>query len=221
MEKILNALPCGVMVIDEKGNVTFVNKLAEVLSNLEPDEETETYIYDGRHYRLIEKPFNGGKLVVYLDVTDEMKAREFMIIDPETGVFTAKFLAQEIENQMDRVHATGSQMALVLIDVDPGENGPSMREIAETLKKSVKSYDIVSRCDRADFAVIMFAIDPDKIDKQAGEKLLKALKEIGVAKASIGITLSGKATSATIMIRQAQRALYVVNMRGGNDYSIY
>jgi len=220
-EMIFQTIKCGYVLLDNENSVKESNELGLKLRDLDEHEEWDTYVLDDHHYRLIEKDIDKGKLLTWIDVTSEIKFKKICTLDEETNVLTSRLLLSQLEHQMNRVRKSGSQMALVLLDVDPGTNGPTLKEIAQTLKKIVNGYDTVFRGSRSDFAIMMFEIEPSKIEHVAGEKILTSLKELGVARVSIGITVSGRSLSAEAMMRQAQRALYVVNSRGGNDYSIY
>ncbi len=219
LNKIIELLPDGILAKDNDGNIILSNKLGLALKDCEPDDE-DFIEYDGKYYKIRTKKIRDGELIIWHNVTELHNIRDLMVIDPETGAFNEKFMHEELERELDRVHRTGSQMALVLIDVDPGEEGPSLKEIASTLRKNIRNYDMLFRGDRSDFVLMLFAVDTNKI-YETGRRILKALKNINVAKVSIGITLSEKAPSAEAMMRQAQRALYVVNARNGNDFSVY
>lgn len=220
-EMIFQTIKCGYVLLDNENSVKESNELGLKLRDLDEHEEWDTFVLDDHHYRLIEKDTDNGKLLTWIDVTSEINFKKKCTLDEETNVLTSRLLLSQLEHQMNRVRKSGSQMALVLVDVDPGTNGPTMQEIAQTLKKIVNGYDTVFRGSRSDFAIMMFEIEPSKIEHVAGEKILASLKELGVARVSIGITVSGRSPSAEAMMRQAQRALYVVNTRGGNDYTIY
>ncbi len=221
INNLLGLLPLGIYYEFEKDGETLVisNATGESLMNLKPNDD-DLYEYNGNLYRRVEKKFPGGRLIIWENVTKLEELKKLMVIDPETGVFNARFMHEELERELDRVHRTGAQMALVLIDVDLGDSGITLKDVAKTLRTNVRNYDMLFRGDRSDFVLMLFAVDPDKA-YVTGERLLKALKELGVPKVSIGMTLSQKAPSAEAMMRQAQRALYVVNARGGNDFSIY
>ena len=219
MKKIIETLPDGFLVIDEKDEVIFSNKLGEQLRDAEMNDE-DIIEHNSKFYTLQHKKIPSGKLSIWRDITEIRKLKELMIIDPETGALCSRYMHEELEREIDRVHRAGSQMGLALIDVDPGENGPSLKEITEELQKAIRIYDKIFRGDRSDFVIMFFVVESNKIEI-TGQRFLKILKELGIAKVSIGITLSEKAPSAEAMMRQAQRALYVVDARGGNDYSIY
>ncbi len=219
LKVVLNELPDGVVIRDEGGQVIAANELGERLLASKAFDE-EPFEFEGRFFRFSRKPLAWGEMLFWRDVTESEKLRDLMVIDPETGVYNARYMREELERELDRVHRTGSQMALVLVDVDPGEEGPSMAEIASTLRRTVRNYDKVCTGDRSDFVLMLFAVDPDKVEAM-GERILRALKDIGVARVSLGISLSARAPSAEALMKLAQRALYVVNAKGGNDFSIY
>ena len=218
----LNSIKDGIVILDEKNETIFANKIGEELKSVDIEEidEDEPVEHNGEFYRLLKKNIPSGQLIIWQNVSAEENLKKFMIIDPEVGIYNSKFMKDMLEREMDRVNSEGSQMALALIDVDPGKNGPSLSDIATVLKKTVRNFDHVCRGDRSDFALLLFAVDPDKIDA-LGHRIFNALKEIGTEKISIGLTLSARSPSPEAMMKQAQRALYVVNARGGNDISIY
>jgi len=219
LKKILDTISDGILYLDETGETGYSNPLAEKLKAIE--ENDDGFIeFEDRFYRFQNERISTGELHIWHDVTEIIELRKLMVIDPELGIFTARFFREELERELDRVHRTGSQMALVLIDVESGEDGPSIVEIANVLKQTVRNYDMVFKGIRSDFVLLLYAMIPNKIEV-TGQRLLQALKDIDVARVSVGITLSQKSPSAEAMMRQAQRALYVVNARGGNDYSIF
>ena len=161
----------------------------------------------------------GGKVFLWKDITEITHVKSVMVTDVITGVFNAQFMKDEIERELDRVHREG-QMALVLIDLEMGNVVPETKQIIAAFKNTLRNFDRICKGDRSDYALILYAVDPNRIEK-IGKRILKALKDLEIQKVSVGITLSERAASAEAMIKQAQRALYVVNKRGGNDISIY
>ncbi|MCD6418361.1 diguanylate cyclase [bacterium] len=222
LQNALNSIDDGVVVFDGDGKIVFANKIGEELKSINLDEidEEEPVEHNGEYFLPVKKKIPSGSVVIWRNVSAEEELKKLMVIDPELGIYNSKFMKDMLEREMDRVNSEGSQMALALIDVDPGENGPSLSEIAQTLRKTVRNFDHVCRGDRSDFALLLFVVDPDKIDA-VGHRLFNVLKKLGVDKVSIGLTLSGRSPSSEAMMKQAQRALYVVNARGGNDISIY
>ncbi|RKZ31800.1 hypothetical protein DRQ33_06805 [bacterium] len=218
-EEILQSIDCGIVLKNKDDEIIFENEIGKKLRSLEADEDG--YVEnEGEHYLLVKKSISSGELYIWKNATELFNNKKLMIIDPELGIFNERFMREELERELDRVHRTGSQMALVLVDIDCGEEQVCMVDVANALKHSVRIYDKVFRGDRSDFVLMLFAMDPENA-YATGERLLKTLKELGIARVSIGMTLSEKSPSAEAMMRQAQRALYVVNTRGGNDFSIY
>ncbi len=218
-KNILDTMSDGILYRDKAGEIGYANSLAEKLKAIEENDDGTIELED-RFYRFQNEQISTGELHIWHDVTEIVKLRELMVIDPELGIFTTRFFREELERELDRVHRTVSQMALVLIDVEAGEDGPSFLEMANVLKQTVRNYDMVFKGIRSDFVLLLYAMIPNKIEI-TGQRLMQALKDIDVARVSVGITLSEKSPSAEAMMRQAQRALYVVNARGGNDYSIF
>ncbi|MCD6595837.1 hypothetical protein J7L68_09230 [bacterium] len=219
LKKTIELLPDGILAKNNDGNIILSNELGLALQNRESDDDDFIEL-DGKYYKIRTKKISDSELIIWHNVTELRKTRDLMVIDPDTGAFNEVFMREELERELDRVHRTGSQMALVLIDIDCGEDGPSKKEIVSVLKKTIRNYDMLFDGDRSDFVLMLFAVNVDKI-YITGERILKTLKDLNISRVSIGITLSEKAPSAEAMMRQAQRALYVVNARGGNDFSIY
>ncbi len=222
IQNALNSIDDGIVIFDENGEVVLSNRLGELLhSQCEGNEgETELAKYGERSYKKISKAVQGGMLFWWKDITEMEHIKDLMVIDPETGIYNVKFMKDVIDRELDRVNREGTQMGLALIDVDLGDSGLTLKDIADTLRSVVRNFDIVCRGDRSDFVLLLFAINPDKLEA-TGKRIFNAIKELGVPRVSIGLTLSGRMPSSEAMIKQAQRALYVVNTRGGNDISIY
>lgn len=222
LKSALNALNDGIVILNESGDVIFANKIGEMLNSQGKfeSESDEPVKYGDEYYEFSRRKLNQGQLLYWRNVTLHQQLKELMVIDPETGVYNAKFMRDTIERELDRVNREGSQMALALIDVDPGDDGPSMADIAQVLLRTVRNFDLVCRGDRSDFVLMLFVVDPDRLE-ETGRRIFNAIKQLGAARVSIGLTLSGRAPSHESMMKQAQRALYVVNTRGGNDISIY
>ncbi len=216
---MLDLIPDGVVLVNENGEVQYANWLGENLFGIEENDDGY-YEFENKYFRHMQKSFASSKLLIWHDITDMVKLLEISVIDLETGVYSSRFLQEDLDREFDRVRRANAQMALALIDVDAGTNGPSMREIAQTLKASVRNFDRVFRGTRSNFAVMFFAITNDKIESFA-QRIMTVLKDKGVLAVSVGLTLSEKSPSADAMLRQAQRALYVVNARGGNSFSVY
>lgn len=221
IKNAISAISDGIVILDKAGEVVFSNKLGDSLKSLGiPESEDEEVIqHADEFFQFSRKNISGGQLLHWRNVTAMEKIKSIMIIDPKTGAFNAQYMKDEIERELDRVHREG-QLALALIDLEMGENGPESEEIISTFRNTLRNFDRICKGDRSDYALILFAVDPDKMETIA-QRILNGLKKLEIPRVSIGITLSERVASAEAMIRQAQRALYVVNARGGNDISIY
>ena len=218
---VIESLIDGIVVLNEKGEKIFTNKLGETLLLLgETENDNGPIKIQNNYFRLERKSFDTGQILLWRNVTELEEMRNFLIIDPETNAFSSKFMKEQLEREFDRIRRPGSQMALMLIDVDLGAEGPTLGDIVKAIRATLRIYDLVFRGDRSDFVIMLFAVEPDRIEVTP-QRILQALKAINVARVSIGVCMSEKVPSAESMMKQAQRALYVVNNRGGNDYSIY
>lgn len=222
IKNIFNALIDGIIVLEDNGPVLFNDigaELWERYGNTIP--ENLPVNINGKYYFPRKRSLPGGEVLIWRDVTEIEELKQIMVIDPETGVFNSRFMHTWLERELDRVSRSGSQMALVLIDVEIGdESNLTLREVAQVITQTVRAYDMVCRTDRADFAVMLFAIDPNSLNSTV-ERIFTAIRKAGVKRVSVGASLSGRSPSAESLLKQAQRALYVVNVRGGNDFSIY
>ncbi len=220
LKEVLSSFDDGIIMLDNDGATIFANSIGEKIFALGEPLDDEPIEVDGQYYRLKKKQLESGQLLIWRNVSEIEAMKKFMVIDPETNAYTAAYMKDMLERELDRVHRSGLQMALMLIDVDRGESGPSKAEIVKAIKNLLRIYDLVGLGDNSDFMVMLFSIDSTKIEAM-GHRFLRALKELGIPKISIGICMSERVPSAEAMLRQAQRALFVVNARGGNDISIY
>lgn len=221
IKNIIDVLSDGVIVL-ENNQPVLINRIGEMLWEKYGTDIPEDIpvSLNGKYYLPKKRSLPGCEVLIWRDVSELEEIKRITVIDPETGVFNSRFMNTWLEREFDRASRSGSQMGLVLIDIDIGEECKlTMKDIAQVISQSVRGYDMVCRSDRADFAIMLFVVDTNSFSL-AVERIFLAIRKTGLKRVSVGASLSGRTPSAESMVKQAQRALYVVNIRGGNDFSV-
>ena len=126
--------------------------------------------------------------------------REYVIIDEATGVYSKKFFMHKLQEEMQRAEDIGSELSLLFITLDNstdlghrfGQEGFErvMLTLAQAVRTSIRPYDMVGRCDRDCFGVIL-------INTPANDSYLWAEKIRRNVAANV-IHIEGKSFSITI-----------------------
>jgi diguanylate cyclase (GGDEF)-like protein len=121
--------------------------------------------------------------------------------DTLTGCLNHAAMHDALHREFERCRRKGHALSLVIVDLDEFKQvnelhghlagDAVLRQVGESLRQSVRAYDLVARYGGDEFAVI--AIDAD--EATATEVALRALEAIGRALGALGS--AGQATAAT------------------------
>ena len=162
------------------------------------------------------------------------KVYEAATKDEKTGLYNHRFFKSVFEIEIERAKREKEKMSLMIIDIDffkklndtyghlTGDK--ALIELAKTLKKVLREYDLISRFGGEEFFVLLQG-EPASRAKTIGDRLReklwnnKTLKKYRVT-ISIGITEFKKGDNPEKMIKRADKALYISKESGRNQASV-
>jgi diguanylate cyclase (GGDEF)-like protein len=156
------------------------------------------------------------------------------LVDGLTGLANRRGADETLAAELARAERLGGPVGLILADVDDFKavndryGHPTgdmvLRDLAETLRGTVREIDIAARWGGEEFAVILPGTDLEGTS-QLAERIRVALAEREFVSAdgdrlhvtaSFGTAAAGAATSATALIESADEALYRAKRSGKN-----
>ncbi len=165
---------------------------------------------------------SGSLLVQLKDITAlkslQADIESSTVTDFESGLIKPAFIGDHLQREMSRARRFGGNISLIMLRITdlahPGVNGiPKivariLRGIGEILGSDLRAYDLAFRYDLDTFAVILPGEDIDGAMTVA-HRLYSKIKNLGIQRARIGVSVMGSATSPQAVIESAQRALYI------------
>ncbi len=163
------------------------------------------------------------------------------ITDPLTLIPNRRFLFQQIESEINRANRFGTQLSLLMIDIDhfkklndqEGHQAGDdvLRKVAETMKASLRKVDTVGRYGGEEFIVLLPQVTRAEA-LEVGEKLRRAVQavEFGFRKKetarqvsiSVGVaSMPVDASAQTELVDAADAALYIAKREGRNKVVAY
>lgn len=116
--------------------------------------------------------------------------REASRNDQKTGLFNASFWSKQVSDEMDHARRLDGTMAILVVDLDHfkrvnDRNGHLagdlvLRAVAEAIKKSVRTHDIVGRYGGEEFAVVLPGVTTNGV-LPAAERIRDAIAQVRVA----------------------------------------
>ncbi|OJF11998.1 hypothetical protein BG844_23070 [Couchioplanes caeruleus subsp. caeruleus] len=162
--------------------------------------------------------------------------RRLAITDALTGLYTRRFLSEQLRVEGERVARSGGSSALLLLDVDHFKcvndtyghpaGDQVLAEVARRLSTTCRASDVVARFGGEEFAVLTTATDPENLAVLA-ERIRTRMSESPVlvdGRTPVAITVSiggvaalpPQALTADDLVNTADAALYAAK-RGGRD----
>jgi diguanylate cyclase (GGDEF)-like protein len=161
------------------------------------------------------------------------------IRDPLTGLFNRRFMEVALERELHRAQRQSATLAVVMLDVDHfkmfndsfGHNAGDavLREVAECLKQSVRTDDVICRYGGEEFVIILPEIS-EQLALERADKIRRAVSSLNVhfkgqsmRKISISVGLAmypHHANNGDDMVRLADTALYQAKHAGRNQVQL-
>jgi diguanylate cyclase (GGDEF)-like protein/putative nucleotidyltransferase with HDIG domain/PAS domain S-box-containing protein len=188
----------------------------------------------------------GDRLIVegiVRDATAEVHAeqllREASRTDSLTTIFNRRHFAEIFEAELERSRAEQLTPGLLLVDVDHFKlvndtfghttGDTVLVEIAARLRRAIRGFDTVARWGGEEFIVLAPAIENVRQLREIAERLRVEVSRTPVrhgdraieATVSIGGVLADPASSADLLVDQADRALYSAKRLGRDRVRVF
>ncbi len=162
------------------------------------------------------------------------------ITDGLTGVYVRRHLFERLGGELDRSKRFGFKLSVLMIDIDYFKRfndnyghlvgDAVLKQVAETIKSSVREVDLVGRYGGEEFAVLLVETDEsltmmvaERIRRSIEEKSFQAYDERLKVTVSIGCSTYSyhDATDGALLVECADSALYQAKRQGRNRVCLY
>ena len=170
---------------------------------------------------------------------NEQQLNQLAYHDPVTGLHNRHYFKEKLETAVTEVMRYATSCAVLFIDLDDfkivndtlgHETGDKLLIlVAERLRTTLRSNDVVCRIGGDEFAVVMENGVTSAQAERVAANIVTALsnpfviedQQIGIG-ASIGISLCPEHATDTIsLLRKADTAMYLAKGSGKNNYRLY
>jgi len=179
---------------------------------------------------------NGGRMLIYSDVTDIVRAAEEMeklaTIDGMTGIFNRRHFLALADREWDRARRYGRPLSFLMIDIDYFKaindrfghdvGDRAIVHVANLAGQYKRTSDLLARIGGEEFGLLLPETEAAQAELVA-ERLRRQVAQSPLAEVSHSATVSiGVATSDESMagisdlIRAADQALYAAKRSGRN-----
>jgi len=181
---------------------------------------------------------DGGRLVSYVDITEQVHAadelRRLAITDELTGLFNRRHFLHLIERELGRFERYGRPLSLVMLDIDHfkrvndrfghAAGDVVLKSIAQSCQKALRGTDTIARIGGEEFAVVTCetplaeaAAVAERIRQYiAAAPILYEAQQLTVT-VSLGVAEAGpQRQTIDDILEAADRALYEGKTRGRN-----
>ncbi|MBP7568861.1 MAG: sensor domain-containing diguanylate cyclase [Acidobacteria bacterium] len=156
-------------------------------------------------------------------------------VDPLTGLFNRRSFEARLEEEIQRARRYGVDLALLVVDVDDFKRlndrlghlvgDRVLRALADTLRRSVRGFDVCTRFGGEEFAILMPG-SPAAAAVQSAERIRQRIEvyrfdplpvPVGLRPTiSVGVAVLAAADAAPDLVARADRALYQAKAEGKN-----
>ena len=162
------------------------------------------------------------------------------ITDALTGVYVRRHLQDRLLGELDRSKRFGFKMSFLMIDIDFFKRFNDnyghlvgdvvLKQVAETIKSSVREVDLVGRYGGEEFAVLLIETDEnlafmvaERIRRSIEERIFRAYDERLRVTVSIGCSTYSyyEGIESPMLIESADSALYQAKRQGRNRVCLY
>ncbi|OGW91662.1 MAG: hypothetical protein A3D28_06020 [Omnitrophica bacterium RIFCSPHIGHO2_02_FULL_63_14] len=161
------------------------------------------------------------------------------ITDGLTGVYVRRHLLERFQTELDRARRHGFKLSFLMIDIDRFKDFNDryghlvgdvvLRQVAATIKRSVREFDLVGRYGGEEFGVLLIETDEssaflvaDRIRRHVAQREFKAYDEDLRVTISIGVaSYSDRIHSADLLVDAADSALYQAKRQGRNKVCLF
>jgi diguanylate cyclase (GGDEF)-like protein/PAS domain S-box-containing protein len=175
-----------------------------------------------------------GVVVLFEDITQRKQAEEEHRIlastDELTGVANRRAFAGKLEVEMARAKRYGSDLALIMYDIDHFKQvndtyghavgDEVLKAVTETVKQNLRSVDTLARWGGEEFIILAPNADLDGArqlaDKLNGAIGVSRLAIVGPVTASFGVTVLASDDDSTRLLKRVDDALYRAKEYGRN-----
>jgi len=158
-------------------------------------------------------------------------------LDGLTGIPNRRFLEMQLERLLREFHNTGSQFALLLIDVDDFKpvndslghavGDRVLRNVAQTLANSMRGRDILGRWGGDEFLMLLSSTNRQQCGSAAerarvltAETATPTGSDYMKLTVSIGGAISAPGDTTERLLKRADEQLYLCKHRGRNCWSV-
>jgi diguanylate cyclase (GGDEF)-like protein len=235
-------------MVAQKGRLSAARRQAFIESWEEQVERrapsTFSEVIDGRIYDFRCEPTpSGGFVILIEDVTSQrvasQKIERMAHFDDLTGLPNRMHFHSQLQAALEEPIEPGWQLALLSVDLDQFKEvndtrghpigDELLRLVANRLRHSLQSDDLVARFGGDEFQVLLRTPADERHVGQIAERIIERLSQsyrveghIVSVGASIGIAVStGEITSADDLLRSADVALYQAKADGRGVYRLF
>lgn len=171
---------------------------------------------------------------VFHDVTERKQAEEEIALqattDPLTGIANRREFHAQLKKEVERSKRYATPLSLIMYDIDHFKRindtfghdaGDSvLRELAELVKRHIRTVDTLARWGGEEFMIIMPQSDGmaagDAAEKLRGEITQHPFKGVGTLTVSFGVTAFTPHDDINAFLKRVDDALYQAKKSGRN-----
>ena len=167
------------------------------------------------------------------------QVQELAIMDGLTGILSRRYFLERFAEELERSRQFNYPLSFVMIDIDHFKDYNDryghlvgdviLREVARTIKESLRQIDLIGRYGGEEFAVVLTETDregalfaAERIRQALEVKVIKAYDENLKVTLSVGISMfPAQGQAVTALIEKSDQALYKAKESGRNRVCVY